>query len=230
MTMKRIGTALALFMVLSLLLSVKSEAASADVSTKKDSSKIIALSFDDGPSGKYDGRILDILDKFSVKATFFMVGANIAREPLSALEIALRGHEIGNHTFSHKKIKSMSDEMLTEELSYTSRLIEKVCGSAPYLFRPPEGYISDTVIKVADREGYKIVLWNIDTLDWTGNSARDIVRSVIEGARDGAIILCHDSVYGRRASTAEALLKFIPELQKEGYEFVTVGELLSEKR
>ena len=81
MTMKRIGTALALFMVLSLLLSVKSEAASADVSTKKDSSKIIALSFDDGPSGKYDGRILDILDKFSVKATFLWL-ARISQESL----------------------------------------------------------------------------------------------------------------------------------------------------
>lgn len=188
--------------------------------------KYIALTFDDGPSRKYDREILDILDKYSVKATFFAVGENMVRYPMLCAEIAARGHEIGNHTFSHKKLKTQADSELLYELSLTSRLIRTVCNRECSLFRPPEGFVNNVVSTAATESGYTIVLWSIDTLDWTGRDADAIVRTVEKEAENGAIILCHDSVY-KNGKTVSAIDRFIPMLQKEGYVFVTVGELLS---
>ena len=189
--------------------------------------KRIALTFDDGPCAKYDRRILDILDKYKIKATFFMVGENIEREPETAREIVSRGHEIGNHTYSHKKLGRLGRNELESEISRTESIIERVCGKKAVLFRPPEGYVSDTVGSVVTSDGYRLVLWSIDTLDWKGTSSDAICQKVMKGAKDGAIILCHDYIFGK-SNTADAMEKFIPRLINNGYEFVTVSELLSD--
>ena len=187
----------------------------------------IALTFDDGPCEKYDPEILDLLDKYGVRATFFLVGENIEREPLSAKRIADRGHEIGNHTYSHKKLGKLTASELSGEIARTKSLIERVCGCTPTLFRPPEGYVSELVSGAASSGGYTLVLWSIDTLDWQGRSAKDIVDTVMKEAKDGAIILCHDYIW-RKSETAKAINEFIPRLQSMGYKFVTVSELLED--
>ena len=196
-------------------------------SGKETEEKRIALTFDDGPCEKYDPEILDVLDKYGVIATFFLVGENIERDPLSAKRIAERGHEIGNHTYSHKKMGKLSESELISEMTRTSELIKGVCGYTPTLFRPPEGYVNGVVSSAASSGGYTLVLWSIDTLDWQGRAACDIVDTVISNAKNGAIILCHDYIW-KKSETAKAINEFIPILQKMGYKFITVSELLEE--
>jgi peptidoglycan/xylan/chitin deacetylase (PgdA/CDA1 family) len=196
-------------------------------SGKETGEKRIALTFDDGPCEKYDPEILDVLDKYGVSATFFLVGENIERVPLSAKRIADRGHEIGNHTYSHKRPGKLSAPELCGEIARTKSLIERVCGCTPLLFRPPEGFVNELVRDVASSGGYTLVLWSIDTLDWKGREAKDIVDTVMKEAKDGAIILCHDYIW-KKSETAKAINEFIPALQKMGYKFVTVGELLED--
>lgn len=190
----------------------------------KDAKGQIALTFDDGPSEKYTGRILDLLKKYNVRATFFLVGTNVCMAPDIVKRESREGHELGNHTFTHPHMKTQTRPSLEYELNLTSDVIYRACGKHPTLFRPPEGILSDAVLSASDSLGYRRVLWTIDTMDWAHRSADEIVKNVLKNAGNGSIILMHDYIVGE-SHTEDALEIIIPELLARGFEFVTVSEL-----
>ena len=194
----------------------------------KDSEKRIALSFDDGPlTGKTD-KILDVLDKYGVKATFFMVGSQALYCPETAMRVVSDGHEIGNHTNNHKSLAALSEHELDNEIALAEEAIYSACGYIPSLFRPPEGVCTEKISKAAKLRGYSIIMWSVDTLDWQGKGADVIAENVLTNVKSGAVILMHDGIFAK-SHTAEALEIIIPALQSEGYTFVTVGELISDR-
>ncbi|MBR3715065.1 MAG: polysaccharide deacetylase family protein [Clostridia bacterium] len=187
--------------------------------------KLIALTFDDGPHKKYTSEILDILDEYSIKATFFVVGLCAEKYPeIIAREIA-SGHEIGNHTYSHIHLRNANGEQIAGEIDKTEQLLMENNGYSTTLFRPPEGVCNDTVRAVAKNMNYSLVLWTVDTKDWVPSSCESIVNSVLSSVDGGEIILMHDYVVGK-SNTPDALRIIIPKLIEEGYKFVTVSELL----
>ncbi len=194
----------------------------------KDSDKRIALSFDDGPlAGKTD-EILDVLNKYGVKGTFFMVGTQAAFCSETAIRVMEEGHEIGNHTNNHKSLAALSERELDDEISLAEEAIFDACGYIPSLFRPPEGVCTEKISKAAKKRGYSIIMWSVDTHDWQGKTAQVISENVLANVKPGAVILMHDGIFSK-SHTAEALDIIIPALQSEGYTFVTVGELIADR-
>lgn len=193
-----------------------------------NSEKKIALTFDDGPHKEYTPQILDVLDEYGIKATFFVIGNN-CKENIDLLKREIRaGHEIGNHTYSHPHIAKIDTETLIGEIIKTEDILFELEEKRPNLFRPPEGVYSQTVSEMLEKLDYIPVLWTVDTLDWKGLDAQKIADTVTDNVFSGAIILCHDYVSGR-SGTPDALKIFIPELIEQGYQFVTISELLSSK-
>ena len=190
--------------------------------------KVVALTFDDGPHPRTTAEILDVLGEFGVRATFFNVGENAVKRPELTAREASEGHETGNHTFSHINVKSLSAEKVKKQLLDTEDAVLKATGSKPTLFRPPEGRIGEVGKRAAEELGYTVVLWSVDTRDWTHRTAEAIAKTVTDNVKSGDVILCHDFISGE-SHTAEALRIFIPKLLAEGYEFVTVSELISKK-
>lgn len=186
--------------------------------------KQIALTFDDGPHYRYTEEILDILKKHDVKATFFTVGTNAERFPhLIEREIS-EGHEVANHTYSHKHMADLTDKELEEEIRRWEDAVNGCYEYTANLFRPPEGILTESQARIIKEFGYETVLWTVDTRDWAHNKADCIVDTVLSGAREGGIVLFHDFVSGD-SPTPEALDRIIPRLKEMGYEFVTVSEL-----
>ena len=191
----------------------------------KNSFNKIALTFDDGPHPKYTREILDILDTYGIHATFFFVGQNVTAYPDMAREVALRGHEIGNHTYTHPcAIKKQPDD-LRKELTACEAAIQKTTDTSPKLFRPPQGSWNTKVYELAQEKDYAVILWDIDTMDWAHTPADQICRNVLENIHSGDIILMHD-FHSDGCTTAQALKTFLPQLLNQGYQFVTVSELI----
>lgn len=184
-----------------------------------DSKKYIAITFDDGPNYQTN-RVLDILEKYDVKATFFILGCNIRGNEMIIKRMNDMGMEIGNHMYSHKLISKMSSDDIVREYKMVDSLIFDVILKRPTLIRPSYGVYNSKVREVVDRP---IILWNIDTLDWKYHNSRKIFERVIRSVRDGDIILMHD-IYRASANSLEYI---IPKLKSEGYEFVTVSSLFS---
>lgn len=183
-----------------------------------DSSKaMVALTFDDGPS-QYTPGILDTLEKYESRATFFEVGNRIDWYPGTVLRIDQMGCEIGNHSYDHAVLGNASASKIRSEISITDAKIKKITGKTPLLFRPPYGSVGSSLRKNA---GKPLILWSIDTLDWKSKNADRVYQSVMNQVSDGDIILMHD-LY---ASTRDAVKRMIPELKKRGYQLVTVSEL-----
>ena len=186
--------------------------------------KRIALTFDDGPHYKYTEQILDILKKHDVKATFFTVGTNAERYP-DIIERQLReGHEVANHTYSHKHMNKLSEAEFKSEIQGWEDAMNGCLEHTSSLFRPPEGILTPTQTKIVKELGYETVLWTVDTRDWAHNRVECIVDTVITEAGDEGIVLFHDFVTGN-SPTPEALDIIIPKLKELGYELVTVSEL-----
>ncbi len=186
----------------------------------------VALTFDDGPHKKYTAEILDILDKYGVKATFFVIGIN-ARQYPSLVESELkRGHEVGNHTYYHKHGNASSEKTFENDIRLTDSVFMECFNYETSLFRPPEGFCNSVVRNVADKLDRRIVMWDVDTRDWSGRGAKEITEHVQGHVKNGDIILFHDYIVGE-SHTAEALSVLIPWLLEEGYSFVSVSELLS---
>ena len=189
----------------------------------------IALTFDDGPHRCYTPEILDVLDGYGIKATFFVIGSN-CEENLGIVKRELdSGHEIGNHTYSHPHLTKITAEKLFGEIVRTENILFEVGEYRPKLFRPPEGVYSLTVSRTLERLDYVPILWTVDTTDWKHPSAERIAKTVLDNVKPGSIILCHDFVSGK-SNTAAALKLFVPELLDRGYVFVTVSELLVSDR
>ena len=190
-----------------------------------DKGKMIALTFDDGPHPKETHQILDVLYKYNIKATFFVVGkhANWYSEPL--IRAAKEGHEIGNHTFSHPDISNLSSDDITREIKECENILLKLTGKKTTLFRPPYGsYSKEKLGEIAKKSGYKIILWTtVDAKDWKNPPPLQIANIIINKAKSGDIILLHD--YGTK-NTVNALDIIIPKMIEKGYKFVTVSELI----
>lgn len=191
--------------------------------------KCVALTFDDGPHPTLTDEILDILDEYGVKATFFAIGKNASENPGPVRRAIEAGHEIGNHTYSHLLLGKCSEEAYLADVEKAEKLFEEEFSYRPRLFRPPGGrFAAETVEKLCSK-GYKYVLWawRLDTRDWACPSVNDVVDTVMKNVRGGDIILFHD--YNSRPSpTPEALRTIIPSLREQGYTFVTVSELFGE--
>lgn len=190
--------------------------------------KKIALTFDDGPHYKYTDKILDILEKYGVKATFFVIGENAERHPEKVKRIASLGHEIGNHTYSHPHLKTVSGTELGEEIQKASDVICKLTGKKPVLFRPPEGYCGADIAETAKKYGCDVILWSHDTRDWAHTPSDQISKKILESVGCGDIILFHDFITPD-TPTPDALETVIPKLIENGYEFLTVSELIAVK-
>ena len=185
----------------------------------------IALSFDDGPHPKATDKILDVLAKYGIKATFFVVGENVEYYSSAAIRAVREGHEIGNHTYTHPHIAKLDRASLDLEVAKCQEAVKRVLGYEMHLFRPPEGVVDEVVKVMAGEQNYSVILWRIDTRDWAGTSCSDICANVSKNIRSGDIILMHDYV-SKGCHTVEALEKMIPMLLERGYNFVTVGELI----
>ncbi|WP_339212510.1 polysaccharide deacetylase family protein [Ornithinibacillus sp. FSL M8-0202] len=180
--------------------------------------KRVALTFDDGPHPSNTQEILKLLDEHQAKATFFMLGNRAVFYPDIVKEVAAKGHEIGNHTWSHKDLTTLSNEEIREEFQQTNDAILSVLGVSPTAFRPPYGAIND---QVTDVIGIPSTLWTIDTLDWKSHDPDQVLSIVKENVQDGSIILMHDI----HATTVEAVELVLDFLEAEGYAFVTVSDI-----
>ena len=198
---------------------VISEKVSGETSEYGEIPPKIALTFDDGPNAACTGRLLDGLKERNVRATFFVIGKNVQANPKLIKRIHEEGHMIGNHTYSHMQLKSGCLEAFKEELVKTNEIISGITGEEVLFVRPPYG----TWEKSLEAELNMFpVLWTIDPMDWCSSNSDGITRKVLSKAKENSIILMHDSY----SSTVTAALRVIDELQKQGYEFVTVDELL----
>ena len=179
----------------------------------------IAITFDDGPSSRYTGRLLDGLKERNVKASFFLIGENAEENPELVERIYKEGHLIGNHTYSHIQMTHLSEEAAVREIEKTDQVISAITGEHVAYMRPPFGaWQRELEIKMEVLP----VLWSVDPLDWTTENVDEIVSKVVTEVEEGDIILLHDCY----ASSVEAALRIVDILQKEGYEFVTVDRLL----
>ena len=191
----------------------------------KTDEKIIALTFDDGPHKKHTPEVLDLLEKYNAKATFFVVGEHAEKNPEIALRMYEEGHELAIHTYTHPLRTSVPN--LMKEIKQTHETIYGITGFSPTLFRPVEGQYTDAMIDAIVKEGYKVVMWSwhLDTMDWKSPGASKIVDTVLKGVKEGSVVLFHDGG-GNRQQTIKALEKILPELEKQGYKFLTISELL----
>ncbi|WP_318505766.1 polysaccharide deacetylase family protein [Bacillus sp. T3] len=198
----------------------------------KPKTKEIVLSFDDGPNPTYTPQILDILEKNNIKATFFIVGANALQHPKLVKRLHKEGHEIGNHTFTHPDVTSITPSQLRMELNANQRLFQGITGHSMTLFRPP--YIADSklgtkselaAVMQAQEMGYTMVGQSIDSDDWKNLSSNDIVNTVLNQLPEGNVILLHDAG-GDRSNMVKALPVIIKELKARGYTFTTIGDLI----
>ena len=186
----------------------------------------IALTFDDGPHPVLTERLLDILRREHVPATFFVVGKMANRYPELVQDIARDGNEVANHTYTHPNLAHLTDEEVLNELAQTRQLIRRLTGQDCCLFRPPGGAYSRETVRATAHAGYRMVLWSIVTKD-VGGAPRPIMRRrILEGAEDGSIVLMHSGV----RTTMDILPDVITKLRAEGYSFVTVSTLLGLSR
>lgn len=183
----------------------------------------IALTIDAAWDADKTPFILDTLDKYNVKATFFLCGIWVKQYPDFVKEIARRGHEIGNHSLTHPHMAKMDAIAIQKELSDLDDMLEELTGKRSSLFRPPFGEYSDTVIQTAHEAGYEVIQWSRDTVDWKQDrSAQTILDGVLKKLQSGDIILCHNNGY--KIETYLPVL--IETAQQKGFRFVTVSELL----
>ena len=191
--------------------------------------KKIALTFDDGPHPRYTPEILDILSDYNIKATFFVIGENVQLYPELIKDELSRGHIIGNHTLSHTSLLQADNKELSYEIGSLDKILREKFGCETTLIRPPGGQFSENLCSFAAENGKSIILWSVDTRDWAHTPVDAIKKNVLENTSDGAIILFHDFVGGAASPTPEALRNVIPALLSEGYEFVTVTELIGKQ-
>ena len=197
-----------------LILCVKTKSVNTSAT---NSPRKIALTFDDGPS-KYTDLIIDIFDKHNSKATFFVLGENATKYPDLLVKMKDSGHQIGNHTFSHQKLNSITKNEAENEILKTQQAVFDIIGEYPTLLRPTYGTLGDTVRSLSN---LPIIMWTIDSLDWQSKSPDEIFARSTQNLKAGDILLFHD-IYD---STLVAIEKLVPYLINQGYELVTVTEL-----
>lgn len=184
--------------------------------------KKVAFSFDACWGATYTPALLEILRESNIKTTFFLTGFWVEKYPEMVRTIAEEGHEIGNHTFSHPHLNSLSEEQIKVELDKVGKMIEELTGVEPHLFRPPFGEYSNRTIMAIEKCGYQTIQWSIDSLDWQELGKDSMVQRVTENLHPGAIILFHNN----GTYTAGALPEIIDFVKGKGYEILPISELL----
>lgn len=194
--------------------------------------KLVALTFDDGPSPVWTPLILDELKKTNTLATFFMLGEHVEKYPEVARRVAAEGHEIGNHSYSHHVLFYYKEEELEKEIRKAEASIRAVTGVATKYFRPPKAWLTNDEKKKLKEMGYSVVLWNLNSKDWVTFDDKYIIKFIMHHVRPGDIILFHDSggafaaEGGDRHETVLAVFRIIEKLKEKGYECVTITEML----
>ncbi len=190
----------------------------------------LALTYDDGPNDPYTLRLLEVLAKHEVRATFFMIGRYVQQRPQLARAVAQAGHAIGNHTFTHPNLVFCSEMQTRIQLGECNRAIEDAVGQAPKLFRPPFGGRRPSTLRVARELGLAPVMWDVTCFDWSAQSSLAIERKAVKGIHGGNIILLHDGSHKQlgldRSHTVAATDALLARSKAEGYEFVTVSEMV----
>ena len=189
------------------------------VETRPSNYKKIALTFDDGP-GNFCDELLDFLKDRGIHVTFFMIGNLVPSHAKQVKRMYEEGHELGNHSYTHPELNKLSAEGIRSEIKKTDDAIYKAAGVYPTVMRPPYGATNNTVVNNID---YPLILWNVDTLDWKYRDKDYVADQVYKGAGSGNIILCHEI----HRSTIDGVKIAIDKLLAEGWQFVTVSELLS---
>ena len=186
-------------------------------------SKLIAITFDDGP-GKYTAELLDALKKYNAKATFFLVGTCVERYPELVKREVEEGHQVANHSWDHTKLTTLSPDGIFSQLSKTENAIDKACGKdlGTLMVRPPYGSSNSAVQNSANAP---LIFWSVDTLDWKYRNAETVKNNIVNNAKDGAIILLHDI----HSTSVQGAIAAMEELTGQGYTFVTVSELFRRK-
>lgn len=185
----------------------------------KATDKLVCFTFDDGPYAPVTNKILDTLEKYNGRATFFVVGDRADTYSDEIIRASKMGCEIGTHTYSHVNLNSLSVPEMQEEIKKSCDAISKYTGKKVKVLRPPEGAANDTV---KANVGMPMVLWSVDSRDWDYRNADKDYQTVMDNVFDGSIVLMHD-LY---PATADAVARLIPELAKQGYKFVTFSELM----
>lgn len=193
-------------------------------------SRKMALTFDDGPNDPYTLRLLEVLARHSVPATFFLIGRYVQQQPGIAREVVKAGHVVGNHTFTHPLLVFQSPAKVRAELTNCERALADAIGKHANLFRPPFGGRRPAVLRIARELGLEPVMWNVTGYDWNAKSAQEIERKVARQVRGGDVVLLHDGghkAFGAdRSFTITATDRMIKRYKSEGYEFVTIPEMM----
>lgn len=196
--------------------------------TQGPRTRMIALTFDDVPDPRFTPQLLDVLRKYHVKATFFVVGSRAEKHPGLVARIIREGHVIGNHSYNHPEFGKLGMNEFRTQIIRTENIISALAGYKPRLIRPPYGDISEPQLKWAKVHGYKLVNWNVDSLDWRGLSKAQVRNNIVAHAGKGAIILQHGG--GGKGSNLQGTIQALPEvitiMRKRGYTFVTVPYML----
>jgi peptidoglycan-N-acetylglucosamine deacetylase len=188
----------------------------------------IALTFDDAPDTIFTPKVLDVLKQKGVKATFFVVGHRVEAYPHIVKRIVREGHTIGNHSYNHANFLKLKNDEFRSQIIKTDKLIGKFTGFTPNIVRPPYGNINEGQIQWLATKHKKIINWDVDSIDWKGLNADQIVTNVLSHAHPGAIVLQHSGTGsgGELSGTVNALPKIIDELENKGFKLVTIPELL----
>ncbi|MFN8953351.1 MAG: polysaccharide deacetylase family protein [Aphanizomenon sp.] len=186
--------------------------------------KVIALTFDDGPWPNTTAKVLDILKKNRIKSTFFVVGQNVKNYPDLTKQIVADGHIIANHTWHHW-YHQMNAQAAAYEVANTTDIIYQTTGVRTSLFRPPGGIMNNGVAAYAKNNKYAVIMWSADSMDYSRPAVPRLMNNIFREAKPGGIVLMHDGG-GDRSHTVKALPEIINRFRKQGYEFVTVPELL----
>ena len=186
----------------------------------------VALTFDDGPHPVHTAPLLDALAELGAPATFFVVGRDVDANPALVARIAREGHELGNHTYGHRYLPLARSRSVEHELRATDRAVARAAGVIPRVARPPWGGRSPRNVRVFQRLRKRLVLWDVNSFDWKGKPAADVVERVLSRTRSGSIILMHEARDGG-ATTIAAVRLLVPALRARGFELVTVSTALA---
>lgn len=184
----------------------------------------MAMTFDDGPHAQLTPRLLDLLKERKIRATFFVVGQNAAEYPEVLKRIVAEGHELANHSYTHPILASMGEAALMEQMEKTHQAVLRATGVTMKVMRPPYGALSEPQRRLVHaRYGYRVILWDVDPLDWKIRDAERVSREILARTQAGSIVLSHDI----HKSTVDAMPATLDGLQAKGFQFVTVSELLA---
>jgi len=192
--------------------------------------KLLALTYDDGPNDPHSLNLLEVLSKHGVRATFFMIGQYVQSRPDIAREIVRAGHVVGNHTFTHPLLTIQSAAEIRKQLSDCRAALNDAIGTHSKLFRPPFGGRRPAVLRIARELGFEPIMWNVTGYDWNAPPAAVIEKKVSRQVRGGDVILLHDGGHKEmgadRSQTVQATDQLLTRYQDEGYEFVTIPEMM----